>query len=176
MENMDLSTFDIAESIVLIQTFKKEGTMLSLQTTLYDFQPNFIIMYHNNMTAIRQIEVYEARRRKQPRLKLYFLIYARTVEEQSYLTTLRREKQAFEHLIETKSTMTVPENQDGKNRDCEELERDEASCAKNTRRGGYEADSQEKRSVVVDMREFRSDLPALIHKRGIDIEPVTITV
>ena len=30
--------------------------------------------------------------------------------------------------------------------------------------------------VIVDMREFRSELPSLIHKRGIDIEPVTIEV
>ena len=30
--------------------------------------------------------------------------------------------------------------------------------------------------VIVDMREFRSELPSLIHRRGIDIEPVTIEV
>lgn len=31
-------------------------------------------------------------------------------------------------------------------------------------------------SVIVDMREFRSELPSLIHRRGIDIEPVTLEV
>lgn len=35
---------------------------------------------------------------------------------------------------------------------------------------------KEKPLVIVDMREFRSDLPALLHKKGINIEPVTITV
>ena len=30
--------------------------------------------------------------------------------------------------------------------------------------------------IIVDMREFRSELPSLIHKRGIEIEPVTIEV
>ena len=30
--------------------------------------------------------------------------------------------------------------------------------------------------VIVDMREFRSELPSLIHRRGIDIEPVTLEV
>ena len=30
--------------------------------------------------------------------------------------------------------------------------------------------------VIVDMREFRSALPSLLHKRGIDIEPVTLEV
>jgi len=30
--------------------------------------------------------------------------------------------------------------------------------------------------VLVDMREFRSELPSLIHKRGIDLEPLTLDV
>ena len=30
--------------------------------------------------------------------------------------------------------------------------------------------------IVVDMREFRSELPSLIHRRGIDVEPVTLEV
>ena len=30
--------------------------------------------------------------------------------------------------------------------------------------------------IIVDMREFRSELPSLIHKRGIEIDPVTIEV
>ena len=34
----------------------------------------------------------------------------------------------------------------------------------------------EESRIIVDMREFRSELPALIHKRGIEIDPVTIEV
>lgn len=30
--------------------------------------------------------------------------------------------------------------------------------------------------VIVDMREFRSELPSLLHRRGMDVEPVTLTV
>jgi DNA excision repair protein ERCC-4 len=48
-----------------------------------------------------------------------------------------------------------------------------------SRRGGV-MDNQEiekpKELIVVDMREFRSELPSLIHRRGIDIHPVTIEV
>lgn len=88
---------------VLIQTFKHGDNFLSLQKNLEDIAPNFIIMYHSNMTAVRQIEIYEARRQKERQLKVYFLIHAETVEEQSYLTSLRREKEAFEFLIQTKS-------------------------------------------------------------------------
>lgn len=72
--------------------------------------------------------------------------------------------------------MVVPEYQDGKSSDCMSLQRTMMSPVKNTRQGGKIEDSEERKVVIVDMREFRSDLPALIHKRGIDIEPVTITV
>ena len=30
--------------------------------------------------------------------------------------------------------------------------------------------------VIVDMREFRSELPSILHKRGIRVDPVTLEV
>lgn len=72
--------------------------------------------------------------------------------------------------------MVVPDYQDGKSSDCLSLQRTALTPTKNTRQGGKQEDSEERRTVIVDMREFRSDLPALIHKRGIDIEPLTISV
>ena len=55
---------------------------------------------------------------------------------------------------------------------------DEDDIPKNTRQG---VGVQEKVKaitprIVVDMREFRSDLPCLIHRRGIEVVPVTIMV
>lgn len=70
--------------------------------------------------------------------------------------------------------MVVPEDQDGKSDICESLQREITTPTKNTRHGGQE--TPKKQFIIVDMREFRSELPALIHKRGIDIEPLTITV
>ena len=37
-----------------------------------------------------------------------------SVEEQAYLTTLRREKKAFESLIKEKATMVVPEDREAR--------------------------------------------------------------
>lgn len=45
-----------------------------------------------------------------------------------------------------------------------------------TRKGGLESPKKGPSKIIVDMREFRSELPALIHSRGIEIEPLTITV
>lgn len=72
--------------------------------------------------------------------------------------------------------MVVPEDQDGKSEQPLSLQRDSIAEEKNTRQGGLPETTNNKRIVIVDMREFRSELPALIHKRGFEIEPVTITV
>lgn len=72
--------------------------------------------------------------------------------------------------------MVVPEDQDGKTEQCTTLQRGSITPEKNTRQGGKSDDGSIRKLIIVDMREFRSELPALIHKRGIEIEPVTITV
>lgn len=110
----DLDTTNVVNTspkpIVWIQTIKNEQFgLVSLQKVLTEIQPQYVIMYHYNVTAIRQIEVYEARQKRAPkdRLKVFTLLHSQTVEEQSYLTSLRREKEAFELLIDTKSVSFV---------------------------------------------------------------------
>uniref|UniRef100_A0AAG5CVB2 DNA repair endonuclease XPF n=1 Tax=Anopheles atroparvus TaxID=41427 RepID=A0AAG5CVB2_ANOAO len=183
MENMDITTMvkDLQRPLVFIQTFKSEGNGLgSLDRTLEQIHPRYILMYHTNVTAIRQIEVYEARqqRKEMARVRVYAIIHSKTVEEQAYLTSLRREKQAFELLIETKRTMVVPEYQDGKSEDTILMLQKKQELS-SRQAGGQEAkDAGESVTprVIVDMREFRSDLPCLIHRRGIDVVPLTITI
>lgn len=79
--------------------------------------------------------------------------------------------------------MVVPEYQDGKSDDT-------FLRMKGTSGDGIDAPSTSTRQgnaagavvakctpqIIVDMREFRSDLPCLIHRRGIEVVPVTITV
>lgn len=165
---------------VVIQTFRSDQNKFSsLDQTLNDMQPDYIVLYNSNITAIRQIEMFEARLKRHPkrRLKVFVLMHAKTVEEQSFLTNLRREKKAFELLIETKRTMVVPEYQDGKTDVIDhkaEKEEEEVS----TRQAGGQAGPVKKEPprVIVDSREFRSELPCLIHKRGIEVVPMMITV
>lgn len=60
MENMDLTQLNETKTkpTILIQTFKANDNFLSLMKTLEDLKPNFIIMYHSDMAAVRQIEVH----------------------------------------------------------------------------------------------------------------------
>ncbi|KYM98817.1 DNA repair endonuclease XPF, partial [Cyphomyrmex costatus] len=74
-------------------------------------------------------------------------------------------------------TMVVPEDQDGKSDDCLALaiQSDDAN-QENTRKGGMQSEAKIIPKVIVDMREFRSELPAILYTRGIKIEPVTLVV
>jgi len=54
------------------------------------------------MSFVRQVEVYQAVHNEN-KVRVYFLLYDASAEEQAYLTTLRREKDAFEMLIREKA-------------------------------------------------------------------------
>merc|ERR1712223_338347 len=116
-------------------------------------------------------------------------MYGNSTEEQAYLTSLRKEKEAFEKLIKDKATMVIPEHREGRDNDGEneqnpDLARNLSQKASDpavealgkSSRKGFDECSATPPKVIVDMREFRSDLPSILHKRGIDIEPVTLEV
>lgn len=172
----------LKEPIIVLQQYKKDGDFLSLPRTLRELQPKYIVMYDANMTAVRQIEVFQNSDAKS-KLIVYFLIFGGSTEEQAYLTTLRREKLLFDSLIKEKAVMVIPKGQDGKDEDCPELTRDLGVHPSEmlddddkTYKPEEKIPKKEIPKVIVDMREFRSDLPVLLHRRGIDIEPVTLQV
>ena len=107
------------------------------------------------------------------------------MEEQAYLSAIRKEKEAFERLIREKSTMVIPEDRDGRLGHNPDLAKDtsgkalpegEATEGVSNRSAATSTQTKVNPKVIVDMREFRSELPSLLHKRGIDIEPVTLEV
>lgn len=168
--------------IVCIQSFKTQASgSAALDRILNDMKPKYVIMYHCDMATIRQLEVFEARTRRpaNARMTVFFLLHAETVEEQAYLTSLRREKEAFELIVQTKKDMVIETNRDG----CFDLDDSKAlpselDTNQETRRAGGSVSSPATTPsrIVTDMREFRSELPCLIHRRGVEVIPVTITV
>ena len=101
-----------------------------------------------------------------------------------YLTSLRKEKEAFEYLIKEKSSLVVDADSRRHNILTADLNPDAAASASTTtssRKAGGRQDasasaSSEPSKVIVDLREFRSELPSLIHRRGLRVEPVTLEV
>lgn len=107
MDNLDFTQLETEKPIICIQTFKESGCNFSLERTLEALRPEYVVLYHCDVAAVRQIELFECRKKgEEPKTKVYFMIHDKTVEEQAYLTSLKREKQAFELLIQTKSVST----------------------------------------------------------------------
>ncbi|XP_009982557.1 PREDICTED: DNA repair endonuclease XPF, partial [Tauraco erythrolophus] len=149
----------------------------ALTRVLQEIEPRYVVLYDAELTFVRQLEIYKASRPGKP-LRVYFLIYGGSTEEQRYLTALRQEKEAFEKLIREKASMVIPEEREGRDETNLDLIRDAkpASASTDTRKAGGQEQKSVQQTIIVDMREFRSELPSLIHRRGIDIEPVTLEV
>ncbi|XP_054866764.1 DNA repair endonuclease XPF-like [Amphiprion ocellaris] len=178
---LDLSSDDyygvLKEPLTVIHPLKGCTDPHSLTRVLHEVEPSFVVLYDAELSFVRQLEIYKANRPGKT-LRVYFLIYGGSTEEQKYLTALSKEKKAFEHLIREKATMVIPEEREGREDTNLDLARnlEPANATTNTRKAGGQEQSREPSRVIVDMREFRSELPSLLHRRGLDIDLVTLEV
>jgi DNA excision repair protein ERCC-4 len=80
--------------------------------------------------------------------------------------------------------MIIQEEQDGKkDLNFDDKDKQPIKSQMNSRIGGAQeqqpstsADADKTMKVIVDMREFRSELPSILHKKGFHIEPCTLEV
>jgi len=138
---------------------------------LEEVKPRYIIMYEPDPAFIRRVEVYRSSHVDRS-VRVYFMYYGGSVEEQRYLSSVRREKDAFTKLIKERGSMSIT-------LDTANLDPEEAFLRTiNTRiaGGGRLAATATPPRVVVDTREFRSSLPSLLHGRNIEVVPVLLTV
>ncbi|KAL1915153.1 uncharacterized protein VTP21DRAFT_7634 [Calcarisporiella thermophila] len=136
---------------------------------LRELRPRFIVMYDPDPSFVRRVEVYRASHSGQP-VRVYFMVYDGSVEEQRYLSTIRREKDAFERLIREKSVMAIPLA------DEKATAQDDFLRIVSTRTAGGRAVRTDPGKIVVDMREFRSSLPSVLHARKLQIIPCTLQI
>lgn len=142
---------------------------------LSEMKPQHVILYDVDIASVRQLEVYQACQ-KDSRVNVFVFVYGDSVEEQRYLTTLRKEKESFEYLIAEKSSLVLPEDLlnawDG-------VEDQSQETKVTTRKAGGRpstSGTSEAPRIIVDMREFRSSLPSLLHRKGIQVVPQTIEI
>ncbi|KAK9121248.1 hypothetical protein Syun_018865 [Stephania yunnanensis] len=136
-------------------------------------RPSIIIVYHPDIAFVREIEVYKSENPSRI-LKVYFLFYEDSTELQKFEASIRRENGAFESLIRQKSSMMIPNDQDG---DCPLIACSEGALTNSsTRKAGGRKEAEKEMQVIVDMREFMSSLPNVLHLKGMRIIPVTLEV
>ncbi|KAF9208092.1 hypothetical protein BGZ49_009787 [Haplosporangium sp. Z 27] len=155
--------------LVVVHSYNGESDSRLLE----NIKPRFIIMYDPDPTFVRCVEVYKARHPGK-QVRVYFTVYDNSVEEQLYLSALRREKDAFTKLIREKSIMVLPIG------DIQTKQVQDQSLLRNIHTriagGGKTGDDHPLPRIVVDSREFRSSLPFILHSQGMILDPCTITV
>ncbi|OMO95792.1 hypothetical protein CCACVL1_05267 [Corchorus capsularis] len=147
------------------------------QPILDVLQPSVVIVYHPDVTFVRELEVYKAENPGK-KLKVYFLFYEASTEVQKFEASIRRENGAFESLIRQKSLMMIPVDQDGFCLGSNSSYELQGSSSQNsiTRKAGGRKEAEKVMQVIVDMREFMSTLPNVLHQKGMRIIPVTLEV
>jgi len=183
--NMFQASF-IEEPRVIIKSLSSiDRTAVGM--VLADLAPDFVVLYDFDCSFVRSLEVYAALNPldKENRLQVYFLMFAASSEQKVFTKALEREQSAFERLIHHKKTMPPPVLQvEG----TQEMQQALASgsvagtyqngtlpLSMDTRRGAGKART-EKRDIAVDVREFRSALPSILHRGGMRLAPVTLIV
>lgn len=73
---------------------------------LEEARPRYIVMYEPDAAFIRRVEVYRSSHTDR-NVRVYFMYYGGSVEEQRYLSAVRREKDAFTKLIKEKSVRSL---------------------------------------------------------------------
>ncbi|KAL2348212.1 hypothetical protein Fmac_002212 [Flemingia macrophylla] len=147
------------------------------QPILDILKPSVVIVYHPDMTFVREIEVYKAENPLK-RLKVYFLFYEESTEVQKFEASIRRENGAFESLIRQKSMMMIPVDQSGHCLGLNSTSESDLNTPQNsvTRKAGGRKEADKEMQVIVDMREFMSSLPNVLHQKRMRIVPVTLEV
>lgn len=141
---------------------------------LEEVKPRYVVMYEPDASFIRRVEVYRSSHNDR-NIKLFLMYYGGSVEEQRFHSAIRREKDAFARIINEKKGMAITLTLDAHG---VEDAQDAFLRTINTRiaGGGRLAATAQPPRVVVDVREFRSSLPSLLHGRSMIIVPCMLTV
>ena len=165
---------------------------------LATLNPSFVVVYDPDAAFIREIETHKASRPGAP-MRVYFLVHDTSLEEQRYLSSVRYETEAFDGLVREKQHMAMPAEQEGRvggGTGIDETGPDGASTtpvlplpqlaaaadraresqALNTRVRGGQLTVPTRLHVVVDVREFMSSLPSILHQSAFKLMPVTLEV
>lgn len=97
---MGNDAFEVIDDFNSIYIYSYNGERDEL--VLNNLRPRYVIMFDSDPNFIRRVEVYKATYPKRS-LRVYFMYYGGSIEEQKYLFSVRREKDSFSRLIKERS-------------------------------------------------------------------------
>ncbi|CAJ0958546.1 unnamed protein product, partial [Mesorhabditis belari] len=136
---------------------------------LQNVKPVVIIMYNTDLAVLRQVELYHALNSEYC-LYFYLLQYAESTEEERYLSLLSRENEAFSNLRNEVENLLVSREYDTIREEAPRL------SVSTLNAGGFEEGTLPPPKIIVDMREFNSELPTILYKKGYDVVAATLEV
>ncbi|KAI6198278.1 ERCC4 domain-containing protein [Aphelenchoides fujianensis] len=142
---------------------------------LESLKPRYMILYHCDIATTRVIEGFAAHH-KPHELQLFALNYSNSTEEERYLTAMQNEQLALETLIKDQGALYVPTEYEVGRESTSSLRTFTLQTdSRRNRREQPDADEAPP-MVIIDMREFNSELPTVVYKRGIDLHPAQLEV
>ena len=96
--------FELYEMKDLLIVHPYDGDMD--EHVLEEVRPRYVIMYEPDAAFIRRVEVYRSSHDNR-NVRVYFMYYGGSVEEQRYLSAVRKEKDAFTRLIDEKGVSSI---------------------------------------------------------------------
>ncbi|KAK1344825.1 hypothetical protein QTO34_013527 [Cnephaeus nilssonii] len=173
----------------------------ALTRVLHEVEPRYVVLYDAELTFVRQLEIYRASSTEEQRyltaLRKEKEAFEKLIREKaSMVVPEEREGRSETNLDLVRGSVSAGDPADTRKAapptsliGCPKSHRLRLPLARSATLSpaSHQPDQspsgtrgQEQKSIqqtiVVDMREFRSELPSLIHRRGIDIEPVTLEV
>lgn len=163
-------------------------------------KPMYVVLFDLDAAFVRSLEIYTNSLHHDTKLstsnvkscdlscKVYFMVIKNAAEERSFLKSLEREQNAFERLIQHKKSMPVSAtflggtsqeilqargNYDGT------YSSGMLPLSVDTRSHQFQRQrrsDKERRLIVVDVREFRSALPSILHQQEMKLAPETLIV
>lgn len=99
MEDME-DYFELFEmgNLVVVHPFRGDMD----DRLLEELRPRWIVMYNPDTSFVRRVEVYRSSHEER-QVKVFFMFYGDSVEEQRFLSMVRREKDAFSRLVKEKA-------------------------------------------------------------------------
>lgn len=155
---------------------------------LQDIRPAYVVFYDADASFVRSVELYNSLKEESDPINVFFLMFEASAEEKNFVKSLEREQDAFERLIHHKKTMPTPVSQSLQSTQEMQQAYKQGSVVStymagslplsmDTRTGrGKVNTSKERRDIAVDVREFRSALPSILHQGGMRLAPVTLIV
>ena len=163
---------------VLVESFAN----IKDNSLLQEIKPAYIIMLQPDLAFMRRVELY-CGFNSDNRPKIYFLYYAESVEEQHYLGTIKKERDAFTKLIREHAQLaqhyeTLEDLSHFKNLAKRKIKLNKLN-KRNTRIAGGQLSTPQnltKDMVIVDTREFNASLPGLLFRYGVCVVPCMLSV